>query len=151
MESKTNATHCRPVPDRGNVYTAGFGALGQGKEQLQSHRPVRILSQATRISAGLEQASAIVAGSSPSLFVWGLDSSAGRLSLGQRKPWPSYMIASRFTPDDIERRVYEPVEVTGLRKDWIGKGSILDVAHGRDAMFVLVEDGVEEVGRWASK
>lgn len=117
-------------------------------------RPVHILSDAISISTGLEQASAVIrtGDGQTSLFVWGLDSAAGRLSLGQRKPWPSYMIASRFTPDEPECRVYEPVRVAALRQEWIKQqGSILDVVHGRDAMFVLVEDGVEEVGRWASK
>lgn len=162
--------------DNGDVFTAGFGALGQGKDNLQSDRPRKILAGASRIHAGLEQASAVVhgtagAGNRTHLAVWGLNSGTGRLGLGTRKPYPSYMIASRFTADDIEMRVYQPVLVQGLQSEWLGRpngmqagraplcrlhdsehaSGIVDVVHGRDAMFVLVEDGVQEKGRWQAK
>jgi len=142
------------------VYTAGFGALGQGKDRLLSHKPIKILQGASRISTGLEQASAVLHGekngSRTELAVWGLDSASGRLGLGTRKPYPSYMLASRFTPDEIEKRIYQPGLAKGLRQEWIspnrsiGQG-ILDVVHGREVTFVLVEDGKDEVGRWLPK
>lgn len=147
----------------GNVYTAGYGALGQGKDNLLSHMPRKIISGATGISAGLEQASAVLHGEQDKvgkrrigLAVWGLDSTAGRLGLGTRKPYPSYMVASRFTPRDVELRIYQPALVKGLQREWTGAGDtrdggILDVVHAREATFVLVEDGVDDVGRWQPK
>jgi hypothetical protein len=88
-------------------------------------------------------------------MVWGLNTPAGRLGIGGRKPWPSFMIASRFTPDDIEHRIWEPSPASGWKESWAGVGQgdagIKAVAHGRDVMWVLVEDGKEEVGRWAGR
>lgn len=152
------------LPDHGNVYTAGFGALGQGKDRLLSHKPQKILQGASRISTGLEQASAVLHGEAEKdgegrrteLAVWGLDSGAGRLGLGTRSPYPSYMLASRFTPDEIEKRIYQPGLAKGLRKEWISSKQskyegILDVVHGREVTFVLVEDGKDEIGRWLPK
>lgn len=138
------------------MYTAGYGALGQGKDRLLSHKPCKILEGASRISTGLEQASAVLHGKEgqTELAVWGLDSASGRLGLGVRNPYPSYMLASRFTPDEIEKRIYQPGLAKGLRQDWIGSAQsncqtgILGVVHGREVTFVLVEDGKEEIGRW---
>lgn len=143
----------------GFVYTAGFGALGQGKDKVQSLLPTKILANATSISAGLEQASAVIRDPSTRaehIMVWGLNTSAGRLGIGMRKPWPSFMVASRFTPQETdEERIWEPCPVSNWRKEWTGKGSpgagVRAVAHGRDVMWVLVEDGKDEVGRWAGK
>ena len=140
------------------MYSAGFGALGQGKESLESLRPKKILSHAVQISAGLEQASAVLRHPETKeeiLMVWGLDTPSGRLGIGGRKPYPSYMIASRFTPDDIEHRIWEPSPVSEWNGAWTGKGQaeagVIAVAHGRDVMWVLVEDGKGEVGRWAGR
>lgn len=146
------------------MYTAGFGALGQGKDRLLSHKPRKILQGASRINTGLEQASAVLHGKSETegggrrseLAVWGLDSASGRLGLGTRNPYPSYMLASRFTPDEIEKRIYQPGLAKGLRQEWVSPKlskdqGILDVAHGRDVTFVLVEDGKDEIGRWLPK
>ena len=145
-------------PDAGSVYTAGFGALGQGKKSLESYQLKKVLSNATAISTGLEQVSVVMQDprtGREELFVWGLDSPAGRLAIGGRRPWPSYMIASRFTADDIEHRVWQPCPVAGWNSSWAGSGEsasgIRAVAHGRDVMWVLVEDGKDEVGRWAAK
>lgn len=144
--------------DRGNVYTAGYGAIGQGKEHLLSLKPRKILTGAGQISVGLEQASAVLhsekADTHSQVAVWGLDSAAGRLGLGRRKPYPSYMLASRFTPDEVDLRIYQPILATGLKDEWIGNrhnSRILQVVHGREATFVLLEDGKEEVGRWEPK
>lgn len=136
------------------MYSAGYGAIGQGKEHLLSLKPRKILSGASMISTGIEQASAVLhdsQGSRTKLAVWGLDSAAGRLAIGTRKPYPSYMLASRFTPEEIELRTYQPVLANSLKDEWIGgqDGSgVLKVVHGREAMFVLVEDGRDEIGRW---
>lgn len=102
------------------------------------------------IGAGLEYAAALTADGR--LFVWGLDSTHGRLGIGPRNPYPSYMIASRFTPDfdEPELRVYEPVETKGVRSEWAGQGEA-KIVCGRDAMWVLLEDGKGEVGRWAGR
>ncbi|UZJ57353.1 hypothetical protein CBS101457_006673 [Exobasidium rhododendri] len=146
------------LDEAGNVYTAGFGALGRGEKKIESLELKKVLSNATSISTGLEQASAVVQDpqtKETSLLVWGLNTPAGRLGIGGRKPWPSYMIASRFTPDDIEQRVWEPSATSGWKQSWAGKGQrgagVKEVAHGRDVMWVLVEDGKDEVGRWAGR
>lgn len=143
--------------DLGNVYTAGYGAIGQGKDKIQSLDLQKVLSNAKSISTGLEQASAVVMDPSTrreSLMVWGLDTPAGRLGIGGSNPWPSYMIASRFTPNDREHRVWQPSSVKNWKSEWAGSGDqagIKAVAHGRDVMWVLVEDGEDEVGRWAGR
>lgn len=146
------------LDDAGNVYTAGFGALGQGKDNLESHVLKRILSNATSISTGLEQASVVIRDAetgTEEIMVWGLDTPAGRLAIGGRKPWPSYMVASRFTAEDSEHRIWQPCPVSHWNKEWTGKGQaeagVKAMAHGRDVMWVLVEDGKGEVGRWAGR
>lgn len=140
------------------MYTAGFGALGLGKDRTESLQPQKILSNATSISTGLEQASAVVQDPGTKevkLMVWGLNSASGRLGIGGRKPWPSYMLASRFTLDDVEHRIWEPSSVQGLKGNWTGTGQqgagVVAVAHGREVMWVLVEDGKDEIGRWAGR
>lgn len=90
------------------------------------------------------------------IVVWGIDTPAGKLGIGTRKPWPSFMVASRFTPQETgELRVWEPCPVSNLRREWSGKGQpgagIRAVAHGREVMWVLVEDGKDEMGRWAGR
>lgn len=146
------------LDEAGNVYTAGFGALGQGKDNLESHTLKKILSGATSISTGLEQASAVIRDAktgAENIMVWGLDTPAGRLAIGGRKPWPSYMVASRFTAEDSEHRIWQPCPVSHWNTEWTGKGQpeagVKEVAHGRDVMWVLVEDGKDEVGRWAGR
>lgn len=173
------------------MYTAGFGALGQGKDRVNSESPRQILAGASLIHTGLEHASAVMHGlqggrSETQLALWGLDTGAGRLGLGARKPYPSYMIASRFTLPDIDLRIYQPALASGIKASWLGPQGeaggtrdarevrrrkmndasdmdlsasttfpanvgIIDVAHGRDAVFVLVEDGTDEVGRWDAR
>lgn len=146
------------LDDAGDVYTAGFGALGQGKNNLESHTLKKILTNATSISTGLEQASAVIRDAktgTENVMVWGLDTPAGRLAIGGRKPWPSYMVASRFTAEDSEHRIWEPCPASHWKKEWTGKGQaeagVKAVAHGRDVMWVLVEDGKDEVGRWLGR
>lgn len=166
------------LDESGSVYTAGFGALGQGKDRLLSHRPQKILQNASRIFSGLEQAAAIVheprsrKNTRAELVVWGLDSPSGRLAVGSRKPYPSFMVASRFSSPELELRVMRPQVVSGLRDEWVGSSSeqptsqgsgfnhpnefqtqhgIVDVSLGRDVTFILVEDGTEETGRWHAK
>jgi hypothetical protein len=90
------------------------------------------------------------------LMVWGIDSPAGRLGIGTRKPWPSFMQASRFTPQDVgQQHIWEPCVVGGWRKEWTGRGQpgagVIAVAHGRDVIWVLVEDGEDEMGRWLGR
>lgn len=115
----------------------------------------------THVYSGLEYACAV--SSDARLFIWGLNSRSGRLGLGDRDtrpPYPSYMQAkaSRLSlPDLPDLRVSEAVEVPGIRRAWVGGGremaeaGIRKVACGADAVWVLVEDGAAEVGRWAGK
>ncbi len=83
---------------RGKLFTLGFGAIGQGPKQIHNLVPTPVL-QAEDVAAGLEYVAASTA--EQGVSTWGLDTMAGRLALDppSRKPWPSYMIASRFTPD----------------------------------------------------
>lgn len=138
--------------DLGQVFTCGYGAIGQGSSNLSTLNltPLKLPLQpkeiVSSIFSGLEYA--VVATNSGRLFCWGLDSAAGRLGLGSKSPYPSFILASRFTQNEIELRVYEPVEIKFPKKEQV---EILKVALGRDAMWVLVEDGREEVWRWYSK
>lgn len=142
-------------PDRGQVFACGYGAIGQGSKTLSttSLLPLKLPLEPNEtiisVFSGLENSAAST--SNGRIFVWGLDSNSGRLGLGSRNPYPSFILASRFSENDVELRIFEPVEIKLEHENQKGQLEILKVALGRDAMWILVEDGEEEVGRWDSK
>ena len=158
----------------GRLFTVGYGGTGQGGEELQLSdlRRLESLSLVERIEAGLEYSGAV--DEHGILHTWGLDTMAGRLGLDppSRKPWPSFMIASRFTPD--ASRVLSSGEGGGDGKvkqqqdqlkaqrsmlchrtpaivqsaHSLGAQRITHLACSGDSMWVLTEDGESPVGVW---
>jgi alpha-tubulin suppressor-like RCC1 family protein len=145
--------HASHAADQGRVFSCGFGALGLGAERLSSATlqqiPALAHERIVTLGAGLEYCAALSA--SGRLYSWGLNSPSGRLGLGPPLPRPSFALASRFTPDAVELRTYEPLEAQGMRRAWSRVPQHAHIVCGRDALWVLVEDGQEEVGRWAAR
>jgi len=134
------------LTDGGRLLAAGFGSIGvaRGAEEpfsvvlqeitaLKGHR-VR------KISCGLEYACAVT--EEERIFVWGLDSSFGRLGLG-----------SRSESARRDHRVFEPTEIH-LPPSVAGTDyRVESLACGGDTMWVLLEqdDGTGREGRWLGR
>ncbi|BGP06475.1 hypothetical protein JCM10049v2_002297 [Rhodotorula toruloides] len=104
------------LDDRGSVYSAGYGALGLGKDKLQSQKPQRIDSlrgaRINRIKAAWGYAAAVRdAEDSSALFTWGLNTVHGRLGLGALPHSSSSGPPNPHAPPAVPMHVYEPQEV----------------------------------------
>ncbi|GAA5968733.1 hypothetical protein JCM11641_000713 [Rhodosporidiobolus odoratus] len=157
------------LDDRGSVYSCGYGALGLGKDTLQSLKPRRIDKLegegVSRISAGWGYAAAVRdAGSSSALWTWGLNSPHGRLGLGTLPPSPSSSSSPPFPSSsdrfsrspspqlNVPMHVYEPTRVElpmrelGLGEGGEGEGEwrIGEVETGEEGLWVVVQadDGI---------
>ncbi|GAA98751.1 uncharacterized protein L969DRAFT_95074 [Mixia osmundae IAM 14324] len=86
QDIQLGGSHAVLLDDRGQVYTAGYGAIAHGAE-LQAHSPTRAdgLEGITRIRSGHGYAAAIKdrVNASPDIFAWGLNNPQGRLGLGK--------------------------------------------------------------------
>ncbi|EGU12704.1 putative Uvb-resistance protein uvr8 [Rhodotorula toruloides ATCC 204091] len=102
------------LDDRGSVYSAGYGALGLGKDTLQLQKPQRIDSLEgagiDRIRAAWGYAAAVREDSS-ALFTWGLNTVHGRLGLGALPHSSSSGPPNPHAPPAVPMHVYEPQEV----------------------------------------
>lgn len=76
---RTGGSFSLLLDDRGLVYSAGFGAVGQGDGNMRVEKPTRIadLEGIRSISAGPGYAMAV--NEHDEVFAWGLNTSAGRL------------------------------------------------------------------------
>ncbi|KDN48858.1 RCC1/BLIP-II [Tilletiaria anomala UBC 951] len=157
----------------GILFTVGYGPIGQGKDTIQALNPTPLPLPSVRfVASGLEYAAAVT--EEGKLLAWGLDTMASRLAIDppSRKPWPSFMRASRFTPDfsrsidgdpadspafDATQsgglqgmlRVYKPTHVHAKVK--LENWDITDVACSGETLWVLAEDGKEPMGVWDTK
>ncbi|GAA5928361.1 hypothetical protein JCM10213_005716 [Rhodosporidiobolus nylandii] len=154
------------LDDQGSVYSAGYGALGLGKDAVRSLKARRIDALegegVSRIRAGWGYAAAVRdAGSHSALWTWGLNNVHGRLGVGALSSTASSASSPASSSDRFASRrssptlqlpthVYEPQRVElplqelGLR---LGKGEwgLGEVELGEEAMWVGVEaqEGVD--------
>ena len=170
-QSLGRALNLQVMPtESGTIWTMGYGAIAQGVDKVQTLAPLQVQSlQASNLSNGLDYVAAV--GQDGKLRTWGLDTISGRLGLDppSRKPWPSFMIASRFTPDashTLDDRT-ESTSPSGQPTSGSGRGmlrhylpadvhakrglqgvEIIDLACSGDTLWVLTEDGEEPKGIW---
>ncbi|GAA5885643.1 hypothetical protein JCM6882_007509 [Rhodosporidiobolus microsporus] len=146
------------LDDRGSVYSAGFGALGLGRETLSTlkMRVVEALEGAgvTRIRAGWGYAAAARdAGTDSALWTWGLNSPHGRLGLGSLPPSPSSSssaASTRFDPSalpSVARHVYTPTRVD-LPLQQLALGVPARAEGGEFGREAKGGEGGEEGERW---
>ncbi|KAI8970324.1 regulator of chromosome condensation 1/beta-lactamase-inhibitor protein II [Mycotypha africana] len=103
------------LKDNGKVYTCGYGALGLGKDTLQTLQLTEVdgLENVERIYAATDYAAALTANGE--LFTWGLNGASGRLGQGHCE--------HSFKPKHVH----------------IGK-RVLDLALGTHHALALVEE-----------
>ncbi|GAA6000427.1 hypothetical protein JCM10207_008007 [Rhodosporidiobolus poonsookiae] len=152
------------LDDRGSVYSAGYGALGLGRDTLSTARP-RVVEAlegwgVSRIRAGWGYAAAVRdAGSESALFSWGLNTPHGRLGLGALPPSSSSPTPSSSSSPSPRRHsdplppvpphVYTPTEVDlepalrALDVQEGGRWGVGEVELGGEGMWVTVDEEVE--------
>ncbi|KAI7851685.1 regulator of chromosome condensation 1/beta-lactamase-inhibitor protein II [Circinella umbellata] len=89
------------LAEDGSVHTCGYGALGLGKDTIEtlSLQRIRNLPRIKKVFAATDYAGAVAV--SGELFMWGLNGSSGRLGLGHQE--------HAFEPQrvDIDREVHD--------------------------------------------
>ncbi|KAK4051884.1 hypothetical protein OIV83_002589 [Microbotryomycetes sp. JL201] len=135
------------LDNTGSVYSAGFGALGQGKDVLSLEKATKIsgLERITRIRAGWGMAAAVQDnGNESRLFTWGLNNVHGRLgvgSLSHRRPG-----ASEPGQLAVPMHIHEPREVElPLRELGLAAGQgdwhIGEIELGEQSFWVELRKG----------
>ncbi|KAL9936759.1 hypothetical protein V8E36_003994 [Tilletia maclaganii] len=134
------------LTDGGRLLAAGFGSIGvaHGTEAPSSVVLQEIAAlrghRVRKVSSGLEYACAVT--EDERIFVWGLNSTFGRLGLG-----------SRDEGSKRDLRVFEPTEIQ-LPPSLEGMPyQVESLACGGDTMWVLLEqdDGTGRRGRWLGR
>ncbi|KAI9490967.1 regulator of chromosome condensation 1/beta-lactamase-inhibitor protein II [Zychaea mexicana] len=91
------------LAEDGSVHTCGYGALGLGRDTIEtlSLQRIRDLPQIQKVFATTDFAAAVAA--SGELFTWGLNGSSGRLGLGHQEH------AFQAERVDIDKEVHDMV------------------------------------------